>query len=125
MLDDQLPIKIVLIAAFAVFAIIMLVPVKGARRLAVRRLTLLLAFAAAALAIAFPSLINDVARMLGIGRGADLLLYGLVVVFIGNAITTSAHHRQLQREITMLARAVAIRDAVPPAERASGADAER
>lgn len=116
MFDDQWPIKVVLIAVFAVFAIIMLVPVRGARRMAVRRLTMLLAFAAAALAIAFPSVINDVAQLLGIGRGADLLLYGLVVVFVGNAITTSAHHRQLQREITGLARTVALRDAVPPAE---------
>lgn len=117
MFDDQWPIKILLIAVFAVFAIIMLIPVRGARRMAVRRLTLLLAFAAAALAVAFPGVINDIAVFLGIGRGTDLLLYGLIVVFVGNAIATSAHHRQLQREITQLARTVAIRDAVPPKER--------
>lgn len=119
MLDDQLPIKIVLIAAFAIFAIIVLIPVRDSRRLAVRRLVMLLAFAAAGLAIAFPGVINDVAVFLGIGRGADLLLYGLVVVFVGNAITTSAHHRQLQREITQLARIVAIRDSTPPNEHRS------
>lgn len=122
MFDDQWPIKIVLIAVFAVFALIMLVPVRGARRMAVRRLTLVLAFAAAALAIAFPGVINEIALLLGIGRGADLLLYGLVVVFVGNAIATSAHHRQLQREITGLARTIALRDTVSPNEPRRGVE---
>jgi hypothetical protein len=114
MLDNQLLIKIILIAVFVVFAIVLLAPVKGARRLALRRIVLLAAFAAAVFAVAFPNAINDIANVLGVGRGTDLVLYGLVVVFIGNAITTSAHNRQLQREITQLARAVALGEAGRP-----------
>jgi hypothetical protein len=114
MLDDQILIKVILIAVFAVFALVLVVPVRGARRLAIRRITLLATFAAAVLAVAFPSAINDIANLLGVGRGTDLILYGLVVVFIGNAITTAAHGRQLQREITQLARAAALRESEPP-----------
>lgn len=113
-MDDQLVIKVILIAAFIVFALILVMPVGGARRLAIRRLLLVMAFGAAVVAIAFPQLIADLASLLGVGRGADLVLYALVVVFIGNAITQSAHNRHLQRELTSVARSLAIAQAPPP-----------
>lgn len=112
--NSQIIIKILLIAVAAVFAVILLMPVKGARRMAVRRLTSLALFAAAVVAIAFPQLINDLAQMVGVGRGTDLLLYGLIVVFVGNAVSTGAHHRQLQRDITLLARNAALQGTPPP-----------
>jgi hypothetical protein len=107
-------IQIILIAAFVVFAVILVLPGRGARGLALRRLTLLLAFVAAVLAVIFPGLINDVANLLGVGRGTDLVLYALVVVFVGNSLSVAAHNRQLNREITVLARAIALRDAESP-----------
>lgn len=108
MADDQILIKALLIGVFAIFAIILVIPVTGARRLAVRRLTLALAFVAAIVAVALPELVNEFANFLGVGRGTDLVLYALVVVFIGNTIYVSAHHRQMQREITLLARRLAL-----------------
>lgn len=113
-MDDQFVIKVILIAAFILFALILIAPVGGARRLAVRRLLLAGAFGAAVVAIAFPWLISDLANLLGVGRGADLVLYALVVVFIGNAMTQSAHNRQLQRELTSVARSLAIMQSPPP-----------
>lgn len=116
-MPNQLIIQIILIAIFAIFAVILLLPGRGARRLALRRLTLLTAFLAAIMAVVFPSFINGIANILGVGRGTDLLLYALVVVFIGNSITVAAHNRQLNREITQLARFVALRDAQRPVRR--------
>lgn len=110
-MDDQLVIKVILIAAFSIFAVLLIIPVRGARRLAVRRLLLVLAFGAAVVAVAFPQLLTDLANLMGVGRGADLVLYALVVVFIGNSIAQSAHNRQLQRELTEIARAAAIAQA--------------
>lgn len=119
MQPNQIVIQVLLIAVFAIFVIVLLLPVRGARRLAVRRLTLAGAFVAAILAVIFPSTLNDIANAVGVGRGTDLVLYGLVVVFIGNSIASAALSRQQHREITRLARAIAIRDATdkfdPPA----------
>jgi hypothetical protein len=113
-LSNQFVIQAILIAAFFIFAIVLVLPGRGARRLAVRRLALLLAFFAAVVAVAFPTLINDLANLLGVGRGTDLILYVLVVVFVGNSIASAAQNRQLHREITHLARVIALRDAKPP-----------
>jgi len=108
MADNQFLIKIILIAVFAVFGIILLLPGRGARKLAVRRLTLLLVFAAAILAVIFPETINALANLIGVGRGTDLLLYALAIVFIGNSFSAAARHRQLERELTQLARVLAL-----------------
>lgn len=113
-MDDQLLIKIILIALFVLFAVVLVLPVNGARRLAIRRILLLLTTLAGIVAIAFPELVNQVANLVGVGRGTDLVLYVLVVVFIGNSVTTSIRHRQLEREVTRLARTVAISNAPRP-----------
>ena len=113
-MPNQIVIQVLLIATFAIFTIILLLPGRGSRRLAVRRLTLLLAFVAAVAAVIFPSFINDIANLVGVGRGTDLVLYALVVVFVGNSIAAAAQNRQLHREITLLARATALRDARKP-----------
>ena len=65
----------------------------------------------AVIAVIFPSLTNAVASVLGVGRGTDLLLYGLIVVFLGFAVTSSAHNRRLDRQITDLARQIALTEA--------------
>lgn len=106
--NDQLFIKIALIAAAAIFAIFLLMPGRGVRHIALRRLSMLALFAIALLAIIFPDLINGIANLMGVGRGADLLLYGLIIVFVGNSIVAQRRHRLLESEITKLARSVAL-----------------
>lgn len=114
-MDNQLVIKIILIALFVVFGIVLVLPGTGARRLAIRRILLLLTTLAAVVAIVFPELVNELANLVGVGRGTDLILYVLVVVFIGNSISNSIRHRQLEREVTKLARTLALAAALPPA----------
>jgi len=85
-MDNQLIIKIILIVLFVVFGIALILPAVGARRLAIRRILLLLATLAAVVAIAFPELVNGLANLVGVGRGTDLVLYVLVVVFVEREI---------------------------------------
>jgi small membrane protein len=117
--NNQLVIKIALIIAAAVFALFLLLPGRGVRHIALRRLSMLALFAIALLAIIFPQLINGIANLMGVGRGADLLLYGLIIVFVGNSIVAQRRHRLLESEITKLARSIALAQtpAVSPPER--------
>jgi hypothetical protein len=68
--------------------------------------------------VAEPGILGKLAKVLGIGRGADLLLYGSVVVMLIGFLMIYARLRQLRREMTLLVRDLAIRDAVTggPAE---------
>jgi small membrane protein len=122
--DGQIVIKVVLIAVFAAFAVVVLLPGRGARKLAVKRLALVALFGLAIVAVMFPQLTNAVAQAVGVGRGTDLLLYGLVIVFVGNAISTSLRFRHQEREVTQLARAAALRDAERPWETSGESDSK-
>lgn len=111
---DDLPIKIVLIVAIALIALAILLPGRGARRTALRRLGVLLLVVLAGVAVVFPDLTNTVANFLGVGRGADLLLYGLVVVFIGYVAFDRVHRHRVDVQLTELTRAIAIAAAEKP-----------
>src|SRR5690625_5958839 len=61
---------------------------RGAKQLAVRRL-LIIAFAVfAVLTVLFPGMQSRVANLVGVGRGADLLLYATVLVLLGDRKST-------------------------------------
>jgi len=81
------------------------------RNIAFRRLFLVSFLAVAVFAILFPASVQWVADLLGIGRGTDLLLYVLVIVFIGNLAMNSRRATEGARRLTQLTRAVAIADA--------------
>lgn len=95
----------------------------GARHQAIRRVLMLLFIIAAASSVFFPQAWTWVANLVGIGRGADLLLYLLVLIFLGFAATTYRRFRQLDVELTTLARQLALMNARSP-EGAPGADAK-
>lgn len=62
-------------------------------------------------AIAYPELTVRIARRLGIGRGADLVLYCAVIVMLIGFFMVYARLRRLRRDLTLLSRHLAIRDA--------------
>jgi hypothetical protein len=111
----QLTIKIILIIIVVAFSVFLMLPGSGARHLAIRRLLMVVLLLAVVLAVIFPSVVTQFANFLGVGRGTDLLLYGLIIVFIGNSLVTQRRHRKTDREITRLARLIAIREAPDPA----------
>jgi hypothetical protein len=88
----------------------------GQRTQAVRRLGLLALAAFAVYSIVDPSgTWTRVARWLGIGRGADLILYGLVVAFLGFVVTTYKRFRDMETSYTRLARRIALDESEPAA----------
>ena len=84
---------------------------KSASQQAIRRLFIIVALIAGFVAVLFPGYTTLVASYLGIGRGADLLLYAFVVF----ALFYVVHHyrRQLWQEkvTTNLARALTLAQA--------------
>lgn len=89
----------------------------GARHQAIRRILLLLFVVAAAFSLFFPQVLTVIARFLGIGRGTDLLLYVLVLAFLGFAATVYRRFRHIEDDMTALARRLALVEAGrPPAE---------
>ncbi|WP_394215767.1 DUF2304 domain-containing protein [Brachybacterium vulturis] len=89
---------------------------RGAKQLAVRRL-LIIAFAVfAVLTVLFPGMLSRVANFVGVGRGADLLLYATVLVLLGFLALQEARTKAAEKRTTYLARRLALDEAIPPAE---------
>jgi len=89
----------------------------GQRTQAVRRLGLLVLAALAVYSIIDPSgTWTRVANWFGIGRGADLILYGLVVAFLGFVVTTYKRFRAMETRYTRLARRIALDEAASAVE---------
>ena len=81
---------------------------RSASQQAIRRLFIIIALAAGFFAVLFPNYTTVVASYLGIGRGADLLLYAFVVFALFYVV--HQYRRQLWQEkvTTDLARALTL-----------------
>jgi hypothetical protein len=55
-----------------------------------------------------PSLAVGIARMMGIGRGADLVFYVNVLITLGGFFIVYLRHRRYERQITLLVREIAL-----------------
>ncbi len=66
---------------------------------------------AAAVAIAFPHWVTGVGLLLGIRRGADFVLYGMVLTFIGTSFFFYSRYTKLEAQITELVRHQSIKEA--------------
>jgi hypothetical protein len=66
-------------------------------------------------AVLYPNAVTRLALAVGVGRGTDLLLYVLVVAFSFAMINMYLRFRSLQLREARLVRAIALRDAEPPA----------
>ncbi len=101
-------IKILLIILVLGLSLFMFKANLGAKQTAWRRLGILLFAIATVIVVIFPSITTTVARFLGVGRGADLLLYALVVVVLYNMLMQAKQRNAAERRLTKLAREVAI-----------------
>lgn len=61
--------------------------------------------------VIFPKILTEVAHFLGVGRGADLLLYVFVVVFIFYVLNNYLKQQDQRKDLYRLARRVAISEA--------------
>jgi hypothetical protein len=69
------------------------------------------AWTTAALGISDPELLQTVANRIGIGRGADLVLYLCVLAFLGASLYFYSRYVRLQRQVTDIMRHLAIQSA--------------
>jgi len=76
-----------------------------------KRIALVLFAIANVYAVMRPDDVTAVARVLGVGRGTDLVLYALVVAFMAGMFSFYQRFRVVDRRYTELARTVALREA--------------
>lgn len=104
----QIIVQIVLVLAVVIVSLALMRGGSNARHLAIRRIMLVLFACVAALSIFFPGLLSQLARIFGIGRGTDLVLYGLIVSFLVFMATTYQRFRHMETTMTKLSRRIAL-----------------
>lgn len=76
-----------------------------------KKIALCLLAIAMIVAVLFPDITNQLAHFVGVGRGADLLLYALVLAFVVSALNNYLYHQREKDTVYRLARKVALLDA--------------
>lgn len=77
-------------------------------RLPVHILTVFVILAAGAVAVVFPLAADEVAHFVGVGRGADLVMYTAVVAVMFVLLHYYTRFVELQTQVTQLTRELAI-----------------
>ena len=106
--------KIIKIVLTVSSAIIFLWAFRNRYRVELRAGARIFAFLLTALAIIsilIPNVTQELADIVGVTRGTDLLLYVLVVVFAATSTGTYFRFREVDRTLASIVRANAIRDA--------------
>ncbi|QDB80649.1 DUF2304 domain-containing protein [Georgenia sp. 311] len=116
-------IQVLLLVAVSVVAVLLTRGTANARHQAIRRILLVGFVVVAAASVMFPDWLTWLARQVGVGRGADLLLYALVIAFLSYIATSYRRMSELERRITVLTRELALtrtrlEDVEEPAEHA-------
>ncbi|GAB2510903.1 DUF2304 domain-containing protein [Paramicrobacterium agarici] len=101
-------IQIILVVGVIAVGIFFTRPTGSDSHLALRRLFLGFFVVIAILSIIFPTWLTWFANLIGVGRGADLLLYALVLAFLIFVSTTYRRNVQINRRITQLARQITL-----------------
>jgi hypothetical protein len=118
-------IKILLLTGIAVVGYF---AVRGSRRAlhrAVWRGGVVVALVAAVVSVVFPNALTWVAHKVGVGRGADLLLYLLTIAFMLVSVVLFRRLADLERKYVALARAAAILQADGDTSRTATAETDR
>jgi hypothetical protein len=104
-------IKVLLIVGVLGMLVVMLRRRSAARTRAWKRLLLVALVAVGVVSILYPNLTTEVANQVGVGRGADLLLYLLTAVFLYVVVGFYLRFRDVERQMTVLARRLAVDEA--------------
>jgi small membrane protein len=102
------PILITLLVCLAAIALLSL------RSRLVPRLVMLMLLAVGILFVANPQLANRIANLVGVGRGADLLLYLFSLTSAYLFLLLYSQMRSLERKVTELTRYGALQSAKTP-----------
>jgi hypothetical protein len=104
-------IQVILVLGFLIITYWFLSNRTSSRVRAWQKIGLLALFVLAALAVVFPNLLNDFAHIVGVGRGADLVLYIFVFAFMAYVTIQYIKHKEHDRTTAILVRRIAIIEA--------------
>jgi small membrane protein len=107
----MIAIQIILILAFLALVVRFMANPNSHQMKAWQKILGLLFCMVAIYAVLLPDQLNRLANAVGVGRGADLLLYLLTLSFIFVVFNNYVHNRQEQKRLVMLARKLAIIEA--------------
>jgi small membrane protein len=104
-------IQILLIVTTVGILLLLLQKRAAARTRAWKRLILVALVGVAIASILNPELTTRAANLVGVGRGTDLLLYVLTAVFLYVVVGFYLKFRDVERQVTVLARRLALDEA--------------
>ncbi|WP_324650801.1 DUF2304 domain-containing protein [Georgenia sp. H159] len=107
-MPDQIVIQVLLLVGVVVVTVLLTRSTANARHQAIRRILLTGFVVGAALSVLFPNWLTYLARLVGVGRGTDLLLYALIIAFLSYIAMSYRRLGDLERKITVLTREVAL-----------------
>lgn len=113
-MSAYIAIRVLLLLALGLTAWWLVRPVSSASSLALRRIGIGVLVAAAIVVILVPSLANTVARAIGVERGVNLIVYGLVIALIAQMVTAYRREARAEARMATLARSLALAHVLPP-----------
>jgi hypothetical protein len=114
-------IKVILIAGILLIGLYALRERPSASTLAFRRLAGIGILVGGTILVLWPDITSWLARLVGVGRGTDLLFYGCVIAFMFVALAQSQRMHKLEQRIVALTRELALMEAAA-SERPSATD---
>jgi hypothetical protein len=103
--------QIILIIALVAIAVYLLRSSPSPRHLAIRRVFMLLSLVAGIVLIIWPGLLSQLARLVGVGRGVDLLFYLAIVAGLLYVVNEYKRSIRLTRAISKLNRDLVLTEA--------------
>lgn len=103
--------QVILIVALVGIAVYLVRSTPSPRHLAIRRLLVLLALVTGIVVVVAPGLLTQIASLVGIGRGSDLLFYVFIVAALLYVVNEYKRSVQLARANTQLTREIALTEA--------------
>jgi len=103
-------IRIVLLSALLITTVHFLRNRESARIRAGKKLLFLAFVAVAMVAVVVPDALTAIARLLDVGRGADLLLYLLVISFLYMTVDTRLRISDLENRLAVVVQEMALQD---------------
>lgn len=104
-------IQVLLLAAVVGLLVLFVRRGNGVHVAASKRVGLVIFACANIYAVLRPDDLSVLARFVGVGRGTDLVLYALVVAFLFGMLNFYLRFKFVDRRLTDLARAMALREA--------------
>lgn len=101
-------IQVILVGAFVLLLIRFVTNPVGYQTRALTKIFMILFTFIAITVIIFPNMANTFAHWVGVGRGADLLLYIVSLSFIFTVLNGYVRGKKVEQRMTILAREVAL-----------------